>query len=230
VILSTNLQTIGDGFGGATVSGLSIADDQVDGLTINVVAGHGRLAPVGPPSEINNFDNGQDGTLSGTGSLASINQMLAEGFVYTPNGEVPPPTDMVTMTIDDGDSQDTLNLIFNVTGTNPTLSSTADNDIIYATGGDDQFVFAASGSGHDTILDFNREGQDHIRLGHEAFASSGPNDFANWLASHATTTANGDVLIDLNADGQHLNQDTILLKNVVLASLKADDFILPSGG
>ena len=186
------------------------------------------MAPVGPPSAINNFDNGNDGTLWGTGSLASINQMLAEGFVYTPNGDVP-PTDMVTMTINDGHSQDTLNFIFNVTGTNPTLSSTADNDIIYATSGNDQFVFAAAGNGHDTILDFNRQGQDHIRLGYEAFAPNGPNDFAHWLASHATAV-NGDVLIDLNVDGQHLNQDTILLKNVALANLHANDFILPSGG
>ena len=129
VILSNNLQTFGDGVGGATVRQLSIADGQTDGLTVSVAAAHGTLDFASSTSGLDNLDaDGSDGTLSGTGSLASINQMLADGLVYTPDQDVP-PTDMVTLTINDGDGQDTLNFIFNVTGTNPTLSSTAGNDI-----------------------------------------------------------------------------------------------------
>ena len=54
VILTNDLQTVGDDFGGTIVSQLSIADDQTDGLTVTVVAAHGTLAPVGSPSGINN--------------------------------------------------------------------------------------------------------------------------------------------------------------------------------
>lgn len=227
VILSNDLQTAGSAFG-AMISHLSILDGYTDDLTITAVAGDGTLAPVGSVDDFDSFNDGSDGTLSATGSLSAINQMLEDGLIYMTDIVTPPSTDMVTLTINDGQGTDSLNFIFNVTGTNPTLSSTAGNDILYATGGNDQFVFAAAGNGHDTIIAF-APGQDDINLGHEAFAASGPNDFAHWLASHATAV-NGDVLIDLNVNGEHLNQDTILLKNVALASLRDSDFILPSGG
>jgi Tol biopolymer transport system component len=228
VILTNNLQTVGDGSGGATVSQLSIADDQIDGLTVTVVAGHGRLAPVGGPSAINNNDVGSDGILSGSGTLAAINQMLADGVTYAPDVDTPPMTDMVTLTINDGQRSDTLNFIFNVTGEDPILWGTANKDILYATGGNDQFVFdATAGTGHDTIINFT-PGEDDIYLDYVAFTTeSGPDDFGHWLASHATAVSGG-VLIDLNVGGEHLNQDTILLKSVALADLHANDFILPS--
>jgi hypothetical protein len=35
-----------------------------------------------------------------------------------------------------------------------------------------------------------------------------------------------DLLIDLNVDGAHPNVDTILLKNVSVASLHASDFVV----
>jgi hypothetical protein len=54
-------------------------------------------------------------------------------------------------------------------------------------------------------------------------------DFNNRLGSHATPQ-NADLLIDLNVDGQYPNVDTILLKNVTLAVLHINDFILNPGG
>ena len=39
-----------------------------------------------------------------------------------------------------------------------------------------------------------------------------------------TVSGSSDVLIDLNVDGLHPGVDTILLKNVALASLQASDF------
>jgi hypothetical protein len=70
-------------------------------------------------------------------------------------------------------------------------------------------------------------GQDKISLDYQAFDPNVPNDFANWLATHATVS---DVLIDLNVDGLHPGFDTILLKNIATANLHAGDFIVHSGG
>ena len=203
VILTNNLQTIGDGSGGATVSQLSIADDQINGLTVTVVAGHGRLAPVGGPSAINNFDNGSDGILSGSGTLAAINQMLAEGVIYAPDVDTPPMTDMVTLTINDGQRSDTLNFIFNVEPV--ALQGTALKDVIFATGHSDtltggasadQFVFTAN-TGHDIITDFTH-GQDRLDL--RAINGLNSDTFGVWLSSHAAPSGVNDTLIDLDGN------------------------------
>ena len=37
------------------------------------------------------------------------------------------------------------------------------------------------------------------------------------------------MLLDLNPDGAHSGQQTILLQNVALANLRANDFLLPGG-
>jgi hypothetical protein len=65
--------------------------------------------------------------------------------------------------------------------------------------------------------------RNKISLDYHAFNSSGPNDFTNWLNSHVNIQGSG-VLIDLNVDGLHPGVDTILLKNVAIASLHAGDF------
>ena len=222
VILSNNLQTVGNAFG-AIISQLSILDGYTDGLTVTVVAGDGTLAPVGSVDDFDSFNDGSDGALSATGDLAAINQMLEDGLIYQTDTGSPPVTDMVTMTIDDGHDTDSLRFIFNVTGEDPTLFSTAGKDIIYATGGNDQFVFnATTGTGHDTIIDFTPGGQDTVELDYIAFDPDLPNNFTTWLADHATVHG-ADVLIDLNVDNLHPHQDTILLKNVSLASLSAND-------
>ena len=230
VILSNALQTVGDEIGGATISRLSILGDHTEDLTVTVTAGDGTLAPVGSTSGLDSFNDGSDGEMSATGSLAAINQMLEAGLTYTADTVTPSSTDIVTLTIDDGHgSTDSLNFIFNVMGENPTLFGTAGKDIIYATEGNDQFVFeATTGTGHDTIIDFT-PGQDAIELDYNAFDANLPNNFSTWLEGHATARG-ADVLIDLNVDHLHPNQDTILLRNVSLASLTANDFILPSGG
>lgn len=234
VILTSDLQTGGDDFGGTIVSQLSIADDQANGFTVTVVAAHGTLAPVGPPSEINNFDDGTDGTLWGAGPLGSINQMLTEGWIYTPDENVP-PTDMVTMTIADNlGGSDTVNFVFNQTGEGPiTLQGTALKDVIFATGysdtltggaGADQFVFTAD-SGVDTVTDF-RPGQDRIDLVNDLpFDAGNQVSFDAWLTSSGQVVQQGaDTLITLG-------DDSILLSNVSRSSLHMNDFILhPSGG
>ncbi|WP_249143887.1 VCBS domain-containing protein [Bradyrhizobium lablabi] len=119
-----------------------------------------------------------------------------------------------------------------VTGTagNDTLVGSSNDDLFFGNAGNDTFVFneSAGGIGHDTIDDF-MPGADRMKLDYAAFDPNNPQDFSHWLSGHAVTSGN-DVLIDLNPDGLHPNHDTILLKSVVLASLRANDFILPSGG
>jgi Ca2+-binding RTX toxin-like protein len=96
--------------------------------------------------------------------------------------------------------------------------------LLIGLGGADTFVFnaASGGSGHDTIADF-MPGQDKISLDYHAFDANYPNDFSNWLTSHATVSGS-DVLIDLNVNGNSAGVDTILLKSVALANLHAGDF------
>jgi VCBS repeat-containing protein len=105
-----------------------------------------------------------------------------------------------------------------------TINGLGGDDLLIGLGGADTFVFnaASGGSGHDTIADFT-PGADKISLDYHAFDAAGPNDFANWLATHATDSG-GNALIDLNVDGLHPGVDTILLKNVATASLQASDF------
>ncbi len=232
VILTNDLQTGGDDFEGTIVSQLSIADDQAEGVTVTVVAAHGTLAPVGGPSPINNSDGGEDGILRASGSLAAIDQMLTDGWIYSPNEDVP-PTDMVTMTVADSlGGSDTVNFIFNQTGEGPvTLQGTALKDVIFATGysdtltggaGADQFVFTVD-SGDDTITDF-RPGQDRIDLVDDnPFIAGDQVSFNNWL------TSSGDVVEQEGGTLVTLGDDSILLSNISRSSLQMNDFILHPG-
>jgi VCBS repeat-containing protein len=107
-----------------------------------------------------------------------------------------------------------------------TINGLGGDDLLIGLGKADTFVFnaASGGSGHDTIADFT-PGQDKISLDYLAFDANDPNDFSNWLRTHAAPSGN-DVLIDLNVGGNSLGVETILLKNVAAANLQAADFIL----
>jgi large repetitive protein len=132
---------------------------------------------------------------------------------------------MVTLTVTDkSGASDTVNFIFNETGTSPvTLQGTPGKDVIFATGnndtligggGQDQFVFKPTSSPtpvEHTINDFN-----------PALDTLDVRQFSNISApAPPTETQQGsDTLVTLDPN------DLVLLKNVNVAQLHASDFIL----
>jgi VCBS repeat-containing protein len=145
-------------------------------------------------------------------TLVNVNSAL-QTLTYTDPGQSASATDKVVITVADGHgATDTVNLIFNLNELGPvTLASTNGKDVLFGTGYQDQFVFAAN-SNHDTILDFEH-GQDHIDL----TAVVTTNIDTAWIGQHATLSGS-DTLITINAT------DTILLKGV--AQVQASDFIV----
>ena len=197
--------------GTTTVSGLAVidADATADELfTLSATtAGAGSGTTVLPAS--------------GSGHLTDINATLAAGVTYY-QGENPPATDMVTLTVADArGAADTVNLIFNVADdpdTPVTLTGTTGKDVFFGTGHEDQFVFAAH-SGHDTIMNFHSE-HDQIDLSAVVTGVTTGADAANWFSQHvAAVSDSNDVLITIDA------ADTIRLHNPV-GHLTANDFIL----
>ncbi|MCS3499272.1 VCBS repeat-containing protein [Bradyrhizobium japonicum] len=144
-------------------------------------------------------------------TLADVNSALQALAYAEPNG---PATDRVAVTVTDGyGASDKVNLIFSLTGEGPvTLAGTADKDVFFGTGYQDQFVFAA-GSNHDTILNFT-SGTDKIDLSAVVTTS----DPQSWINQHVTASGAADTLITINAT------DSILLKGV--AHVQASDFIV----
>ncbi|WP_440642860.1 VCBS domain-containing protein [Bradyrhizobium sp. PUT101] len=145
-------------------------------------------------------------------TLANLNSAL-QTLAYTDPGQSAAATDKVVITVTDSHgATDTVNLIFNLNEQGPvTLASTNGKDVLFGTGYQDQFVFAAD-SNHDTILDFEH-GQDHINL--TAVVTTDID--SAWIAQHAAASG-ADTLITINAT------DTILLKGV--AQVQASDFIV----
>lgn len=172
--------------GGSTIiSGAAIVDpDAADGFMVNLVPDSGTV----------------------TGTLDSI--------TYTPPG-VPPQLGQITATVTDiAGASDTVNFIFNVSGTGPvTMQSTSEKDVFFATAYQDTFVFT-SGSNQDTISGFTT-GIDKIDL--QAFSSIDAAALTTLLAN--ADHIGSDTLLHLNG-----TTDTVLVKGV--AALNASDFIL----
>ncbi|WP_442868902.1 VCBS domain-containing protein [Bradyrhizobium sp. CCBAU 25338] len=145
-------------------------------------------------------------------TLANLNSAL-QTLAYTDPGQSASATDKVAITVTDGHgASDTVNLIFNLSEQGPvTFAGTQSKDVLFGTGYQDQFVFAAN-SNHDTILNFT-SGTDKIDLSAVVTTS----DTQAWLDQHVVASG-ADTLITINAT------DTILLKGV--AQVQASDFIV----
>ena len=188
-VIDVGAMTLAQDDGVVTVDGLTVADaDGNDVLTASAVAASGAVANASM----------QSGALT-------VN--------YTEPSQSAPATDRVAVTVTDAQgATDTVNLIFNLTGQGPvTLSGTTGKDVLFGTGSQDQFVFAAS-SNHDTVLNFT-SGTDHIDL--TALGAIG--EIGAWMTDHVAASGTADTLITIDA------ANTILLKGV--SSLGASDIL-----
>jgi hypothetical protein len=205
VISTANLQF--SGTNPATISGLSVSDVEAS------------LSEIFTITTATAATLGSSVTGPGSDTLAGINAALNTGITYDP-GIVPPPTDMVIVTVADAaGATDTVNLIFNVANASGpiTLSSTSAKDVLFGTGYQDKFVFTAN-SNHDTIIDFTH-GVDHIDLS-DLSSIVDSVSINSFLTNNVTSLDINDTLITLD------NNDTITLRNVVFSSLLASDFIV----
>lgn len=88
----------------------------------------------------------------------------------------------------------------------------------------DQFVFKTSTASQVASAHFGQG--EKIDLDHPAFD---PNDAASikvWLSGHALSSGE-DPLINVSSDSGHHDTDTMLLKNLALANLHANDYVVP---
>ncbi|WP_407153952.1 Calx-beta domain-containing protein [Bradyrhizobium sp. STM 3557] len=213
VIATNNLTTVQNPDGSMTLSGLQVTDadplSSSQAFSIAATTGAGGSS-ITPPTS--------------SGSLTSINNVLATGVTYHPGG-TPPLTDKVTLTVTDNfGAADTENFVFArpSAGPNITLQGTSGKDVILATSSQDtltgaaaqdQFVFTPTSgpSVQHTITDF-QVGLDKIDV----------RQFSNISASAlpSETQQGSDTLITLDGN------DTLLLKNVAVASLHGSDFIV----
>jgi hypothetical protein len=161
-----------------------------------------------------------------SGHLGDLNAAL-DDITYDPGAA--PSTARVAVTVADSfGATDKVNFIFNdAPATAPVvLQGTADKDVIFGSahgdiltggGGQDQFVFAPTSGATDaqhTITDFVT-GLDKINL--SQFGNIGS------LTDLTEVQQGNDTLITLDS------HDSLLLKNVGLANLSANDFILHPG-
>lgn len=220
-----------------TITGLSVVDTDssaaTDEFRITAVPAHDPDSSVDPGAAC--------------GDLDDINSVLLDGVTYTP-GATPPETDQITLTVTDKTTGqfDIVHFIFNEAGDTSqgiTLQGTDGKDVIFATdtndtltggGAKDQFVFAPGILYDDngklvthlthTITDFT-EGLDKIDLRQFSDVSSIGN-------LTIVQQDGGDTLVKwqqqvTQGEGAAVTEhESLLLKNVIAANLKASDFIL----
>ncbi|MGY2901586.1 VCBS domain-containing protein [Bradyrhizobium sp. URHC0002] len=226
----------GDGPGGAVqIGSLTNYDHNTLTVTLNGDADDVAVAKLAQAIE---FSNSKENPVAGE---RTVTFTLKDGGGTANGGQdsanftakVDLDGDIVTVTAADDDGQyDTLNFVFQQSrGDGATLVGTDEEDVIFATGGNDtltgkakadQFVFAPASQHNpsaDQITDFT-QGEDHIDL--RAFAEFvDAENITAWLAKSAHVKTSGDdKLITLDTG------DTITLKGLAAASLHASDFIV----
>ncbi|MCK1547392.1 VCBS domain-containing protein [Bradyrhizobium sp. 179] len=206
------------------------ADAATDEFQIRTVTAHDPDSSVAPGAAC--------------GSLDDINSALADGVTYDP-GQTPPDNDQITLTVKDKTTGlfDTVHFIFNEAGDarhGIILQGTDGKDVIFATetgdtltggGGKDQFVFSPGsiGYGHGHHTDFTHTiadfaiGLDKIDLREFSDISSIGN--LTIVQQSEDTSAAWQQQITHREGPSVTEHESLLLKNVIAANLKASDFI-----
>lgn len=219
------------------ITGLSIIDTDADAATdefqITTVTAHDPDSSVAPGAAC--------------GSLDDINLALADGVIYDP-GQTPPDNDQITLTVKDRTTGlfDTVHFLFNEagdTGQGITLEGTGGKDVIFATdtgdtliggAGKDQFVFSPGSIGYGpensntdfthTIIDFTT-GLDKIDLRQFSDVNSVGNLTIVQQQGSGDTLVNWHQQVTQPEGAPVTENESLLLKNVIAANLKASDFI-----
>ncbi|SEH75526.1 cadherin-like domain-containing protein [Tardiphaga sp. OK245] len=186
-----------------------------------------------------NYQLDINGHVVKSGSLASIDHYLEDGFTFRPSSSDAPQA-TVAVTITDGfGASEHVNFIFNTAPLQPntqvSLTGTGGNDVIFATvnkdtltggHGSDQFVFGShSGSiDKDIVTDFevgiDKIVLDHIRGVPNLSGPLGDLKLALWELSGGIEQKGNNTLIHLDGG------DTLQLNNVHMSQLHASDFIV----
>jgi Ca2+-binding RTX toxin-like protein len=230
---TTQFTLVNNADGTTTVQGLHVTDTDPTGssamtLTAATTSGVGTITPANT-----------SGTLSAI-NLALNDPLHNDGVTYNPTA-TPASKEMIVLTVADSlGASDEFHFIFtpgtNNGGGGATLQGTSGKDVIFSTGGADtliggagadQFVFepTATSSVQDTIADFV-EGIDKIDLREYPGISSA--NLQNLISTAQAAQANGSTGNDTLLTLDSANHTTVLLKNVLAASLQANDFIVHS--
>ncbi|WP_377828426.1 VCBS domain-containing protein [Bradyrhizobium lupini] len=220
-----------------TIAGLSVIDTDsgaaTDDFKMSAVTEHDPDSSVDPGTACGNLDD--------------INSALADGVTYIP-GATLPATDQITLTVTDKTTGlfDTVHFIFNEAGDTSegvSLQGTSGKDVIFATdtndtltGGDakDQFVFAPGvlyGENGQPVTDFSHaitdftEGLDKIDLRQFSGVSSVNNLTIVQQQDSDDTLVTWQQQVNPLEGAPITEHESLLLKNVIAASLKASDFI-----
>ena len=175
-----------------TISGITITDVDAGGVTIAVSlsVAHGALA-LNDTARLGLTDgDGNDGTLSVTGSQAAINAALANGLVYTPDANFN-GTDTLTVTADE----------LGHNGTGGPLVTTASVEIGVRSVNDAPVAGADAFSGtEDTPITGNVLTNDSDIIDGDALSVANAGTFATANGGTVTLQANGDFTYDPAAD------------------------------
>lgn len=207
---------------------LSDADEGSAISTVTATAGHGTVTY---------FNGTTDVSLSNvSGTDSDINAIFQNGITYTPTSAPSVDnTDKLTVTVTDSHgASDTINFIFQQAGAPDTtqLTGTVGKDLLFATehadsltglAGSDNFIFAST-TGQHTVADFT-QGQDRIDLRMTGAPTTNA-ELTSWLSANAEQSVAHPADTILYLDTGHSAQNEIVLQNVTLANLTANDFIL----
>ena len=185
-------------------------DQQVDIATVTLSSGTGSLSNLGSGV----LTNGGL-TYTASGSAASVQADL-QGLTLTPATSAAGSTSSLGLTVSNlsgGSVSASVDVPIQAAGSTSGLAfiyGSADNNALTATGSPDQFAFADMNMGAASISGFDPSA-DVLQLSRSQFA-----DFSALQNSLSDTSGGAMISIDPN--------NSILLKNVTVASLHASDF------